>query len=173
MSQLKVNSIIPVAGVPTGGGGGIIQVVEGTTSSEVSTTGVTYVDTNLTANITPTSASSKILVLVDHQLLMDGNGGGNGCGVRLLRGSTVIADVGPEDGNGPFPFYAFTNAASNIVFSWKHSLQKLDSPNTTSQVTYKTQMRLYQSINSFVLYAQRNRSSENGESRILLMEVSA
>ena len=36
MSTLKVNSIIPVGGVPTGGGGGIVQIVTATHNSQVS-----------------------------------------------------------------------------------------------------------------------------------------
>ena len=72
MSTLKVNSIIPVAGVPTGGGGGIIQTVTATHSTQVTqasngsgSTQTTLTDTGLTASITPTSTSSKGLVMVE------------------------------------------------------------------------------------------------------------
>ena len=66
MSQLKVNSIIPVSGVPTGGGGGIIQIkqtfkTDGTSQSGNSSS--TYYDiSGMSVTITPTSSSSKIIV---------------------------------------------------------------------------------------------------------------
>ena len=73
MSQIKVNSIIPVAGVPTGGGGGIIQIVQkvktdGATISvaqgaqnDATTAGVGQMNPQLTC----TSSTSKVLILVD------------------------------------------------------------------------------------------------------------
>ena len=63
-SELRVNRIIPVNGVPTGGGGGIIKIVQAQYASSVSLTTTTYVDTGLTATITPTSSSNKILVIM-------------------------------------------------------------------------------------------------------------
>ena len=67
MSQLKVNSIIPVSGVPTGGGGGIIQVL--TNSTRDSQGSVSLANNrsysavpNQNVTITPTSNTSKILI---------------------------------------------------------------------------------------------------------------
>ena len=48
----------------SGVGGKILQVVQVTHTAEVSTTGITYVDTGLSASITPSSSSNKILVMV-------------------------------------------------------------------------------------------------------------
>ena len=62
MSTLKVNSIIPVAGVPTGGGGGIVQIVQATSDSQTSTTSTSFVDTPLSIAITPASSSSKFYI---------------------------------------------------------------------------------------------------------------
>ena len=65
MSQIKVNSIIPVAGVPTGGGGGIIQVQNTTikTKASQSLTQHSYNHySGLDVSLTPTSSSSKILI---------------------------------------------------------------------------------------------------------------
>ena len=52
-SELRVDKIIPTTGVPTGGGGGIVQVIQYSYDSEVSSTSTTYVDTGLTCTITP------------------------------------------------------------------------------------------------------------------------
>ena len=63
MSQLKVDSIIPTTGVPTGGGGGIVQV-KNTTVTDTDTLSCTsaWVDSEIACSITPQSASNKILI---------------------------------------------------------------------------------------------------------------
>ena len=56
MSTLKVNSIIPVAGVPTGGGGGIVQVKQTVKSDTASVGSASFTDlSGMTITITPTS----------------------------------------------------------------------------------------------------------------------
>ena len=60
-SELRVDKIIPTAGVPTGGGGGIIQVVHEKRTTSFTTTSQTYVDF-MTATITPKFSTSKILI---------------------------------------------------------------------------------------------------------------
>ena len=62
-SELRVDKIIPTGGVPTGGGGGIIQVVSAYKGDNFSTSSTTFVDiTGLSATITPKFSTSKILV---------------------------------------------------------------------------------------------------------------
>ncbi len=135
MSQLKVDSIVPRGGLPSGASGGIIQIKQTVKTNTFSTTG-THVDiTGLNVSITPQSSSSKILV---HAIIcMSGTDNGF---CRLLRGSTVIA-LGDGDGNrsrgfghtGYQNFIGDTGALPyNILF--------LDSPNTTSSTTYKVQI---------------------------------
>ena len=67
MSQIKVNSIVPVGGLPSGASGGIIQIVQGSTTSSTSDTGGTFVDTNISATITPSSSSNKIFAIATIQ----------------------------------------------------------------------------------------------------------
>ena len=64
-SELRVDKIIPVDGVPATGGGGIVQVVHGTKSGEVTITTTSFQDTGVTATITPKFNTSKILVIID------------------------------------------------------------------------------------------------------------
>ena len=77
-SELRVDKIIPTGGIPTGGGGGVIQVVSFTTQTETTANaGTTFVDTGVTATITPKFATSKILVRYVaniSQTSADGNG---------------------------------------------------------------------------------------------------
>ena len=77
-SELRVDKIIPTSGVPTGGGGGVIQVVSFTTQTQVTANaGTTFVDTGVTATITPKFATSKILILTYHATTFS-NFAGNG-----------------------------------------------------------------------------------------------
>ena len=65
MSTLKVNKIIPTAGVPTGGGGGIIQIVQTLKKNVQSTTSSSMIDiSGMSVAITPTTNTSKVLILV-------------------------------------------------------------------------------------------------------------
>jgi hypothetical protein len=111
------------------GGGKVLQVVEGSYSTQVNNSTTTFQDTNVTANITPSSASSKILIIVKQHGYKDAGDIESGLIVRLMRDSTSIDDVSG--------FYT----ATSIIMYGELTLMKLDAPNTTSQITYKTQFR--------------------------------
>ena len=59
MSQLKVDSIVPRGGLPSGANGGIIQTVAVHKSDSTSTTSTSFTDSGLEASITPQSSSIK------------------------------------------------------------------------------------------------------------------
>ena len=61
-SELRVDKIVPIDGAPANGGGGIIQIIHDTSSTESSTSSGNYVTTGLSLNITPKFSTSKILV---------------------------------------------------------------------------------------------------------------
>jgi hypothetical protein len=116
---------------PAGGGGKVLQVVNATTNTAVTNSTNSYVDTNVTATITPTLATSKVLVLVSQ------NGGAksnqnasNALNIRLMRGATSILQF-VKYGN----YTADTTRLAGMSFSTNY----LDSPNTTSATTYKVQ----------------------------------
>ena len=75
MSQIKVDSIVPVGGVASGQGGGIVQVVTGSTNNRTETTSTSYVDTNISASITPASSSNKIIVILSTTVSIDSSNG--------------------------------------------------------------------------------------------------
>jgi hypothetical protein len=137
----------------------ILQVVAGSTSTPTSSSTTTYVDTTLTATITPQSASSKILVLVN-QVGGDKSGANanNAINLRLLRGATQIALIAHSAG--------YTGTALNLRIA-AMSTCYLDSPATTSATTYKTQF-----------FSNSNAASASVQiggdlSTIVLLEVSA
>ncbi len=169
-SKLRVDSILPVDGAPSGGGGGIIQVVQTikkdqfTTSSSVSSGG--YVDlTGLSATITPKFNTSKIMVECHIY-----NSNSNAVNFfRILRGSTFIEQPSGTSSSG-----ANYNAHGFSYFD--HSFQDtcvfkiLDSPATTSATTYKVQTAMTSgvvTINQFY-----NTSNYFGISTITAMEIS-
>lgn len=115
--------------------GTILQVVFGSYSTQTTVTATTFADSGLSASITPTNATSKILVMCSLNLSQATNQGG---GIRLLRGATTVFDPNPTDGTGPYGIYGGSSA--NYGY---YPLNYLDSPATTSSTTYKIQMRAY------------------------------
>ena len=109
----------------------VIQVVQGTTTTAVGNSTNTYADTTLTATITPTLATSKVLVLVSQNGLNKSNANAaNRMSMRLLRDATQIVYV--SDGTGNTGTTMQLQSATN-------SVNYLDTPATTSATTYKTQ----------------------------------
>ena len=88
MSELRTNRIVPRDGLPSGASGGIIQMVQTIKTDTFATTSTSFVDVGLSASITPTSSSNKVLV---RAVVCAGNGqSGSDNKIRVLRGSTVI-----------------------------------------------------------------------------------
>ena len=181
MSTLKVNKIIPTAGVPTGGGGGIVQVVQAVKTDTASTTSSTKADiSGLTPTITLTSTSSKLLIIMDVKIGVSNYSDDVGiCFNRSISGgasseiyvgdtssSRRSATHASEDffaGNGDHQMMAIQS-----VF--------LDSPNTTSQITYSLKWNL---IDGGTIYINRDGDDNDDNksprlaSSLTLMEVSA
>lgn len=174
MSQLKVNSIIPLAGIPSGSNGGIIQVKEHYKSDVASTTSTSYTDmTGMSATITPTSSSNKILVTVVLSQLTSTDtvtvSLTTGNNTVILQGDTVSGKVMSTAGLyvGSASYGRGRYGSPQTVFS------KLHSPNTTSAVTYKLRWFVYSGtgyINRTVYDADR--FAFRNASTITLMEVS-
>ena len=152
-----------------GTSGAILQVVQGTTSTQVAVTTTTYTDTTLTASITPSSSSNKILVHVLQQFIsLKSSGTGIGMGLQLLRDSTTVWQP-ITNSTGPYHWYA--NASEIDGYA---SINFLDSPSTTSSVTYKTQGRPYTTAGSGrVTFQNANGVVISPVSTIILMEVVA
>jgi len=136
-------------------GGKILQVVSTLKTNVFSTNASSMQDvTGLNVAITPSSASSKVLITVSISV-----GGEHSAivGINLLRGSTVVAAGDANVSNHNLvTFGAATNgnssAGSGKYQSETHSYTFLDSPNTTSATTYKIQVRnVRASFNEYVV----------------------
>jgi len=147
------------------GAGAILQVVHASTSTEVNVTTTTYTDTGLSASITPTSTTSKILIIINQHVRFYRSNNGQGLGVNILRDSTTIHETA-VDSVGPFDFYN-NNSTSQYT---RFDITKLDSPSSTSSITYKTQGRPYTTNNTGGALFQTD-STIDGTSYITLLEV--
>ena len=175
MSELRTNRIVPRDGLvsSTGKGGGIIQVVHGSTGTLMSQTTIdTHYDTNLSATITPTRSDSKILVMVSQMCTVRCTAAGQyAMSLDLVRtpagGSSVIIIDGDDSASamGNFHGRAGTPSSYNEQASMV-PLNILDEPATTVAVTYKTTALLSTANSTMKL-------QEDGvKSFITLMEVS-
>ena len=135
------------------GGGKLLQVVSVAKTDTFSTTSTSKTDiTGMTVNITPSSTSSKIFITASI------NYGGNDYNFfcDLLRGSTAL-NV-PASGNNPCTIALSGKTGSYQIYNGVISY--LDSPNSTSQLTYKLQVSV-QSGGTFRLnVSERNSSTD-------------
>ena len=173
-SELRVDKIIPTGGVPTGGGGGIIQVKQGTLTSKFSTSSSTMVDCGLSVAITPKFSTSKILVQVSLGSMTNSSALRRGF-MNIVRGSTNVivgdAATGEEVTAAVCPRSADSNHSQIPV-----SFTVLDSPATTSATTYKVQIsRGPDATGTVHLNSSPDGDANNGNtaSTITVMEVSA
>jgi hypothetical protein len=138
----------------------VLQVVATDFGNPASNSTTTYADTGLTLSITPSSASSKVLAIAIQ----------NGCGkeagsslseliVNMMRGATELGYASGGSTN-----VSEVNYFGSIVLAY------LDSPATTSAVTYKTQFKNYVAAASVRV---QTGATANPKSMMVLMEISA
>ena len=118
--------------------GKALQVVEGSTSTEVAVSTTTYSDIGISADITP-QTNSKVLVLVNFLYFLNANAE-EGFGIKLFRGSNVLYTSPPN----PSEWYA--NTASTAQFKNRATFHYYDtapSGDGSTSITYKTQVATY------------------------------
>lgn len=133
--------------------GTVLQVVQATNTTRAVITSSSFVNTNLSATITPTRASSKIMILASTCVYPKTLAGA--AFATIARNSTELSGVAAG--------MATINALevfTGLTLNW------LDSPNTTSAVTYRLQGR------SFVV-SQESLFGDNGKDSMILIEVAA
>ena len=155
---LTVTAGAPAWATPAGGGK-VLQVVNAVTSTQTVNSTSTYADTTLTATITPSSATSKVLVIVTQNGV--GKSGNTSLSLRLFRGATALSTtLGNAD---------TASTALNVVGS--SSITYLDSPATTSATTYKTQFKSDANVAS--AFVQIETGGVASQSSITLLEIGA
>ena len=167
---------VPASAMPAGS---VLQVVSTTKTDTFSTSSDgTFDITGLSATITPSSTSSKILIMAKVNL-GNTNPQNTAFTLQLKRGSTLI-NAGDSAGSRTRGFAGSEEGISNNTFgtyqSYDYSTQFLDSPSTTSATTYKISVVLSQ-MNQFVVnrtgYDGDSSAFHRGTSNIILMEIAA
>lgn len=170
LAASKLTGQVADANAPSGS---VVQVVQTVKRDTYGDSTGSWVDiTGMTASITPTSASNKVLVLISLK------GGGDASPsyntFRLVRGGSVIADADAA-GSRSCGFGGFNPRDGNDKYTT--TAEFLDSPSSTSSVTYKIQVTTAVSGRAFYL----NRSAGDGDgstssrmiSSITLLEIAA
>ena len=152
----------------TGGFGKILQVVSQNLTTQMSTASTSYVDSGLTALITPSATSNKILILINIGVSISGDHNGY---LKLLRDSTEINSGSGGDNNSLFGVNG--NSTASRYAPMMEACNFLDSPSTTSATTYKVQVRSHNG--GFTMYINRRSNDTNFgvASNITLLEVEA
>lgn len=167
-----INSSAAIAGTKLSGAGIVLQVVSTTKTDTftLATGSTTFTDvTGLSASITPSSASNKVLVFFSINV---SNDGASILQSRLMRDSTAIA-IGDTRGSRQRATIGNYNGVGNSAHIQTMAQSFLDSPSTTSATTYKIQI----ATETASMYVNRNSRDANASyegtyiSSITLMEV--
>jgi hypothetical protein len=168
-SELRVDTIklangntATASGLGIGGVGKIGQITSGFYSAAVANTSASYVDTGLSCSITPTATSSKVLVLANQSW------GKNNTNTQI----DAQLERAISGGSTTAPYTEWLNdnvytGDSSYLYTAPSSLVFLDTPSTTSAITYKTQFR--NAAATGIVTANTN----NTFARMVLMEVLA
>ena len=180
MSTLFVNNLNTASGstitVPTGkqlivtdeGGvrvpGNVLQTVFAEHESAVNVNSAGYINSGLTATITPKSTSSKILINVSMSVSVRGLAGHDaGLGFRILRGGSAIWTSTTSYRN--YIYVGTTSSSSD--FRGTDTIIRLDSPSSTSALTYSIQGVGYNAGSNSNIFMQ----TDGNHSSIILMEI--
>ena len=138
------------------------QIVQSVSKSTASTsgTGTTYVTTGHSASITPTSATSKILVTCTFSMK---NSVGYDSGFTIYRGSTNLAGTATNFTHAG----TYTGGESEFAMS----MQYLDSPAVTSSTTYTVYMLNPGSPSTLTYNVGQGNGSQTGAAVITLLEI--
>ena len=121
--------------LPAGTGGKVLQVVQTTSTSRVQISANSYADLSPSLSITPSSTSSKILVVASYSIGLYDNSQVSTGDIQIVRDTTsLIQFITAASITG-----GLSSGSSELRHSGQYSFIYLDSPNTTSATTYKLQ----------------------------------
>lgn len=149
--------VIPKAALPTGS---VLQVVQASSSTTLGSASTSFVGSGFYASITPTSATSKVLVTL------------NGGLTTYATGDLLYTQIYRQIASGSYSAIGGVEAMSlaGNSYLYPHSLSWLDSPATTSVVNYQP---YYKSNGGTIVYFNYNVGANNGIVTLTLMEIAA
>lgn len=151
-----------------GAAGKVLQVVSATTATSATINTSTFTDTNLTVSITPSSTSSRVLVMVTQGWKATRSDSGLDVAFRLNRGATTV--YAPHStSNVISEAVSYTGVSSINALQAVIAFSYVDSPSSTSSLAYKTQGMLRTTSNSGTFTVQ----PDNFTSSIIAIEIGA
>ena len=164
---LAVNSgaTAPEWVTPAAGGGKVLQVVSATSTTSTNIASTSLTDSTITATITPSLASSKILVLISCRITTARDTNTSFAFYKVLRGATTVFDATANS----TAFGGEAIGATRVRHCSQLGITLLDDPNTTSATTYKLQGAAETTSNSGQVIFQIN----GNPSTITLLEIGA
>lgn len=186
MSTLSVDTIQgkTTAGTVAMPAGSVVQVQSTTSDAQTTVSGIGFTDF-ISVAITPKFSSSKIHVSCSINLSAQNTTGGSTdqgirySGVKLFRDSTQIAVNSNTSGNRTAVWFSTNTVGQTSNEAYRmanNSGQFIDSPNTTSAITYKIQIGQSNQTSSFVVtntspIDDNNTYTHHGVSTLTLMEI--
>jgi len=158
--------------VGSSGGGKVLQVVSTTSTTGTTINSTSFTDiTNMSLSITPSSATSKVLVLIMQPAAAYVSTAGDTAGnsMQLLRDATVINIVQTSHFGTASGMYLYAGGPGANLGA-VYGVSFLDSPATTSSTTYKIQGRALSTANSG---GSSFGGSSTGGASFILMEIGA
>mgnify|MGYP001157191221 CR=1 FL=1 len=159
-SELRVDRIIPVDGVPTGGAGGVIQMKHSVATSQVANSTTSYVSTGNTVTITPKSATNYFYVFFEGQFGMQANQA-QGFGYNIYKDGTAVTTSPRDTGDRPYDEYK----DETRIFT-RMCKMYFGQTGTTNSVTFDVRFKSYNSQS--VKFGWENETQGN----LIVMEVS-
>ena len=146
----------------------ILQVVQATHGTETNTNSSTYQQSGLTANITPSATSSKILIQYVLPMYQDANGGAICSALNaIFKGGSNLHEFGAV--------WGMTSRSINYAYQGTGFYR--DAPNTTSQVTYDIRYRPYDTGEGQLIYSCPDSNygglGADSQATLILMEIGA
>jgi hypothetical protein len=169
MSTLKFNKWQSIDGITRNA---VLQVVTKEVTTTFTTTSKSFVDvTDQFLAITPTSATSKILVTFIPHSLISRTSATQYIAYQILRDSTTVFAPWVSNATGNFAIGLASGGATSIGQRTFTNLQFLDSPATTNSTTYKLQVSLFENANSGTMTINETSTTGQQKSIITLMEI--
>ena len=140
-----------------------LQTLEGFTYTRVTSTSETFVDTGCSVAITPKFSTSKVLIICKNTFETNSHESAR-AGMRLLRDSTNIAEL------DNMIAYNYVSGEASVTGGTGVGIV-LDSPSTTSSITYKTQFNNPNASGTTYCNADDSGSYERSRGSIIVMEI--
>jgi len=161
-----------ISGASLTGTGKVNQIITMNSASQTQTTGTSFIDSALTASITPSATSSKILIYITDsvQFTHTNSHTDQGMGFRIKRtisssDATLVTDNQPYEG-----FYSSQRTGSDHNRRQHMTWHYVDTThNTTSAITYRHQFNVYRGNDN----ANGRSVHDNNRGNMTLIEVLA